>query len=80
MKYMKVIISLHRKGLAIVFFFYLFRQLFCFKYVTINKKEDKLMIYDELERMINNNCTYEEIIEECKRIDEYIKEQIKVMQ
>ena len=38
------------------------------------------MIYDELERMINNNCTYEEIIEECKRIDEYIKEQIKVMQ
>lgn len=38
------------------------------------------MIYDELERMIKNDCTYEEIIEECKRIDEYIKEQIKVMQ
>lgn len=38
------------------------------------------MIYDELERMIKNNCKYEEIIEECNRIDEYIKEQIKVMQ
>ena len=34
----------------------------------------------KLERMIKNNCKYEEIIEESKRIDEYIKEQIKVMQ
>ena len=34
----------------------------------------------KLEQMIKNNCKYEEIIEECKRIDEYIKEQIKVMQ
>ena len=38
------------------------------------------MIYNELELIINNNCTYDEIIEESKRIDEYIKEQIKVMQ
>lgn len=30
--------------------------------------------------MIKSNCTYEEIIEESKRLDEYIKEQIKVMQ
>ena len=32
----------------------------------------------KLELMIKNDCTYEEIIEESKRIDEYIKEQIKV--
>ena len=38
------------------------------------------MIYDELEQMIKNDCTYEELIEESKKIDEYIKEQIKVMQ
>lgn len=38
------------------------------------------MIYDELERMIKNDCIYEEVIEESKCIDEYIKEQIKVMQ
>ena len=35
------------------------------------------MIYDELERMIKNDCTYEELIEEGKKIDEYIKEQIE---
>ena len=34
----------------------------------------------KLELMIKNDCTYEEIIEESKLIDEYIKEQIKVMQ
>lgn len=34
----------------------------------------------KLEQMIKSNCTYEEIIEESKHIDEYIKEQIKVMQ
>ena len=34
----------------------------------------------KLEQMIKNNCKYEEIIEESKRIDEHIKEQIKVMQ
>ena len=38
------------------------------------------MDYEKLEQMIKNNCKYEEIIEESKRIDEYIKEQIKVMQ
>ena len=38
------------------------------------------MDYEKLELMINNNCTYDELIEESKRIDEYIKEQIKVMQ
>ncbi len=38
------------------------------------------MIYDELEQMIKNNCKYEEIIEESKRIDEYIKEEIKMCQ
>ena len=38
------------------------------------------MIYNELELMIKNDCTYEEIIEECKRIDEYIKEEIKMCQ
>ena len=36
--------------------------------------------FNELEQMIKNKCTYDEIIEESKRIDEYIKEQIKVMQ
>ena len=36
------------------------------------------MNYNELEQMIKSKkSTYEEIIEECKRIDEYIKEQIK---
>lgn len=35
------------------------------------------MNYDELEQMIKNDCTYEELIEESKRIDEYIKKQIK---
>ena len=35
---------------------------------------------NELERMIKNSCIYEEVIEESKKIDEYIKEQIKVMQ
>lgn len=34
------------------------------------------MDYDNLERMIKSNCTYEEIIEESKRIDEYIKQKI----
>lgn len=34
------------------------------------------MDYNELELMINNNCTYEEIIEESKRLDEYIKQKI----
>ena len=34
----------------------------------------------KLEQMIKNDCTYDEIIEESKHIDEYIKEQIKVMQ
>ena len=38
------------------------------------------MNYNELEQMIKNDYTYDEIIEESKRIDEYIKEQIKVMQ
>ena len=36
--------------------------------------------FNELEQMIKNNCTYEEIIEESNKIDEYIQEQIKVMQ
>ena len=35
------------------------------------------MNYNELEQMIKNDYTYDEIIEESKRIDEYIKEQIK---
>lgn len=30
----------------------------------------------KLEQMIKNNCKYEEIIEESKRIDEYIKQKI----
>ena len=38
------------------------------------------MNYNELEQTIKNDYIYDEIIEESKRIDEYIKEQIKVMQ
>ena len=33
--------------------------------------------FNELERMIKNSCIYEEVIEESKCIDEYIKEQIE---
>ena len=32
---------------------------------------------NKLEQMIKNNYTYEEILEESKRIDEYIKKKIK---
>lgn len=33
---------------------------------------------NKLEQMIKNNCTYEEILEESKRIDEYIKKNIQL--
>ena len=35
------------------------------------------MNYDELEQTIKNDCTYDEIIEESKRIDEYSIKQIE---
>lgn len=39
-----------------------------------------MKIYEKLEQMIKNNYTYEEILEESKRIDECIKNELKVMQ
>ena len=36
------------------------------------------MNYNELEQMIKNDYTYEEIIEESKRLDEYIRKEVSI--